>query len=531
MTPVRGSALAPTAEDLGARQGDLLEMTDPTAADLLDLVWRDHGTPGSWIFTTKGLKYGDLYMAMTLMEQFRRRIAVDAPIKMLAISEGHMAVLRLFSKAFNSAHLVPELAPVTQHDFQLWCQARGVDHFGPGNMLYLHPSYYTHGPFNLMVAPTNPPLTFIDLCKIGLRLPSEVALGRPCFAEPARRAAALLAGASGLMTGRSIVLFPYAQSMPQEADAHFAALAARAMQEGFVVVTSVAGGEAPIAGTVPVRIPFDLLPTFCELAGHAVVVRSGIADILAAVDCRKVIIYATQPGLNNYSIIDMGTTQSAEEIVFRCADAPPEAFVELVLPLLLAPRPMTAQLRDIPSFVRQYFQQIDSWDGKAALGGEQPFPVRHLRGLRGLVLGEGWADLNSWGIWSLGERASIFLKNPFPNGPPRRPGESGLVEIEITARGAVSPALRRLDVQFRLGGATTQTVFQMNAGTRRPVIRIPEELAPEQAWRLDVRINGAKSPHDQSGGESSDHRTLGVGIEAVSIRPHRPLIARVASPA
>ena len=505
-------------------------MMDPRAADLLDRVWQHHGTPDNWIFTTKGLKYGDLYMAMTLMEQFRRRFALDTPVKMLAISEGYMTVLRLFPKAFDAVHLVPDLANVAQHDFQLWCQARGADHFGPGNMLYLHPSYYTHGPFDLMVAPTNPPLTFIDLCKIGLRLPSEVALGLPTISPEARRGAALLASASGLMTGRSIVLFPYAQSMPQEATAHLAALAARAMQEGYVVVTSVAGVEAPIAGTMPVRIPFDLMPTFCELAGHAVVVRSGIADILAAVDCRKVIIYPTQPALNNCSIIDMGTAQSAEEIVFRCADAPPEAFVKQVLPVLLAPRPMTAQLHDIPSFVRQYFAQIDCWDGKAALGGERPFPVRHLRGLRGLVLGEGWADMEKWGVWSLGERASIFLKNPFPNGPTRRPVNSGLVEIEVTARGAVSPALRRLEAQFRLGDATTQTIFQTNAGTRRPVIRIPEALAAEPAWRLDVQIDGAKSPYERSGGTLSDHRALGVGIEAVSVRPHRPLIARAGSP-
>jgi hypothetical protein len=226
----------------------------------------------------------------------------------------------------------------------------------------------------------------------------------------------------------------------------------------------------------------------------------------------------------------LGTAQSAEEIVFRCADAPPQAFVELVLPLLVEPRPTTAQLGDIPSFVRQYFEQIDSWDGRSALGGVPPFPVRHLRGLRGLVLGEGWAYMEKWGVWSLGERASIFLKSPFPQGPVGHSGASGQVEIEVSARGAVSRALPRLEVRFRLSDKTTQIVFQTNAVTRRPVIRIPEELAAEPAWRLDVWIDGPRSPYEQSGGASSDRRPLGVGIEAVSIRPHRPLVARVASP-
>jgi hypothetical protein len=496
-------------------------MLDPRAADLLDRVWQAHASPDYWILTSKGLKFGDLYMVMTLMDRFRQRVARSAPTKMLAISEGHMAIMRLFPTAFDEVHLLPVLADVSRENFQLWCRARDVDHFGPGNMLYLHPSYYTHGPFDLMVAPTNPPLTFIDLCKIGLRLPSGEALSRPRISPEARREAARLANASGVTLGRSLVLFPYAQSSPQNAGAHFAALAARAAAGGLTVLTSIAGAETAIEGTTPVRIPFDLLSAFCELAGAALVVRSGVADILAASDCRKIVIYATRAELRNYSIIDMGTAQSADELVLRCEEIAPEKFADRIWPLIAEPRSVAAQLADIPSYVREYFDQIDSWDGKAAVAGWQPFQVRHLRGMRGLVLGEGWADIEDWGVWSLGERASLFLKNPFPHGVPHRPGASGQLEIELSARAAVSAAQPQLAVRLTLGSAAAQAAFDPESRHQRPTLIVPGDLTSEPSWRLDIAIDGPSSPYELSGGTNPDRRATGIGVEAVSIRPRR----------
>lgn len=496
-------------------------MPTETSTQLLDRIWQQYATPAAWVFTSKGLKFGDLCMAMTLMGAFRRRIVPGSRIIMLAISEGHRAILRLFPGIFDEIHMVPQLADVTREDFHLWCRHRAVDRFGAGNMLYLHPSYYTHGPFDLMVAPTNPPLTFIDLCKIGLRLPSETSLGLPTVSATQRAEAALLAGASGILIGRSVVLFPYAQSSPQDMHAHFARLAAAVKAAGMIVVTSVAGTERPIDGTMPVHVPFDLLAAFCELAGAAVVVRSGIADIIAAADCRKIVLYKTAPEVRNYSIIDMGTAQSADEMVIEAAEVSPDALVDRVLPLLVEPRPATKQLADIPSFVRAYFGQIDTWDGKVAIGGADLYQVRHLRATRGLVLGEGWADLEPWGVWSLGERASLFVKNPFPAGPPRRSGLTGDIELELTTRGAVSRAQPEVRVKVALGPAALRTTFQVDTRSQRLLLGVPGELARAPAWRLDIQLDNPKSPFELTDGGSPDQRTLGIGIEAVSIRPRR----------
>jgi hypothetical protein len=468
-----------------------------------------------WVFTTKGLKNGDLYMSLTLMEPFKRMVANWEPMTIIVTSKQHASILLMFPGIFETEHQAPELADVSPDELRAWCQSRGANKFAHGNLIYLHPTHFTYGPFNLMAAPTTPPLSYIDLSKMGLRIPSRAPLELPTITDMMCREAEVLARSVGLVTGRSVILFPYAQSSPQSANEHLATFATYARTAGFRVFTSVAGEERPVDGTTPVFIPFNVLLPFCELAGYVLALRSGISDIVSSGDLRKLFVYATKVEVYYYSVIDMGTAESASELVFSFDVSSPSEFLESAVPLLLAPLTPKLLRHDIPDFVRAYFDQLGDWTGDLEIGGAVPSELRRLRAMRGVVLGEGWAEIERWGVWSIRRRATIFLKNPRRSDPALR--HSGPRGIQIIARSNVSVNLPRLVVQFRLGGSLREIIFTPHDQRQAFTVPIPPELRWEPYWRLDIRLDSPRSSFEQSGGAILDRRANGIGVESISI--------------
>ena len=96
-----------------------------------------------------------------------------------------------------------------------------------------------------------------------------------------------------LEPGRTVVLFPYAntiEALPMELWEEFA----RHLREmGFSVCTNVDAGGEVIPGTDRVFVPYKDIKAFVEKAGYLVSIRSGMCDILADSECRKFILYPT----------------------------------------------------------------------------------------------------------------------------------------------------------------------------------------------------------------------------------------------
>lgn len=107
----------------------------------------------------------------------------------------------------------------------------------------------------------------------------------------------------GLLQGKTVVLFPFAntiQDMPVE---HWEKLARRLRENGYSVCTNVEPGRPPIPGTCDVFVPYKYIKPFVERAGYAVGLRSGIFDIIADTNCKKFILYPTP----NYFKFGVGT--------------------------------------------------------------------------------------------------------------------------------------------------------------------------------------------------------------------------------
>ena len=127
-------------------------------------------------------------------------------------------------------------------------------------------------------------------------------------------------------------------------------MAKRLAAEGYSVFTSVAPGEAPVAGTEPLFVPFALLPDLCEHAGWAVAVRSGISDILAPTRCRKTFFYPNMVELAPWSVNAMDYCRDAYEITFDFVGRSQQEFSRLVRsPLDMSP--LVARPRQLSRFV------------------------------------------------------------------------------------------------------------------------------------------------------------------------------------
>ena len=100
----------------------------------------------------------------------------------------------------------------------------------------------------------------------------------------------------GLKLGKTVIIYPITYSaflLPKE---FWQELADEIKKRGYSVATNVWNNEKPIPGTVPLFTEIKEKIAAAELAGTVIGVRSGIFDVLASADCKKIIIYTGYAG-------------------------------------------------------------------------------------------------------------------------------------------------------------------------------------------------------------------------------------------
>ncbi|MCL2698894.1 MAG: hypothetical protein FWE68_01130 [Defluviitaleaceae bacterium] len=96
---------------------------------------------------------------------------------------------------------------------------------------------------------------------------------------------------NNLQKGKTVILSPYANSMPGIPSELFEKLAERLKSKGYSVATNAAGDEKPVPGTVSLGFPVKELIPVAEYAGAFAGLRSGLFDVLISASCKKVILY------------------------------------------------------------------------------------------------------------------------------------------------------------------------------------------------------------------------------------------------
>jgi hypothetical protein len=128
-------------------------------------------------------------------------------------------------------------------------------------------------------------IVFHDLYKFGVfGLDKEAIPAAPSENKPYN-------GSGEIITGKTIIIAPYAKSVSGVAVSFWEDFARRKAADGYTVLTNTVGDEKPIDGTKPISVPISEFISAVETAGHFVGVRSGLCDILITANCEKTVVF------------------------------------------------------------------------------------------------------------------------------------------------------------------------------------------------------------------------------------------------
>ncbi|WP_019153825.1 Rossmann-fold NAD(P)-binding domain-containing protein [Robertmurraya massiliosenegalensis] len=135
-------------------------------------------------------------------------------------------------------------------------------------------------------------LNFIDDIKLGLLgLDEESKFVKPTNLRKEEYVNELFKE-NGLIEGKTVILAPYANSIPQIKWEFWANLAKKLKNENYIVCTNCGSKEeGPIDGTIPLYFDFREAVAVTEKAGYVIAYRSGFCDIIANSTCKKIIVY------------------------------------------------------------------------------------------------------------------------------------------------------------------------------------------------------------------------------------------------
>lgn len=95
-----------------------------------------------------------------------------------------------------------------------------------------------------------------------------------------------------LLKNKTIIISPYASSMPPLPEQIWDRLVERLHRSGFIVATNCIGGkEPPLINTIPISPPFSAIGPILEEAGYFIGWRSGLCDLVSGCKCLKIILY------------------------------------------------------------------------------------------------------------------------------------------------------------------------------------------------------------------------------------------------
>ncbi len=91
--------------------------------------------------------------------------------------------------------------------------------------------------------------------------------------------------------GNTVIVSPYAHSIVEVPLSFWENLVVEYQEKGFLVLTNVASGQAPLSRTQELSLPLNEMISAVEWAGHFVGMRSGLCDLLHGASCKKTLVF------------------------------------------------------------------------------------------------------------------------------------------------------------------------------------------------------------------------------------------------
>lgn len=91
--------------------------------------------------------------------------------------------------------------------------------------------------------------------------------------------------------GKSVILSPYAASVPLLSEHFWQKLINTCKKKGYYIFTNVSEGEIPLNGTIAISPKINEMKSVVEHAGLFIGLRSGLCDIIRCAECRKIALF------------------------------------------------------------------------------------------------------------------------------------------------------------------------------------------------------------------------------------------------
>jgi len=244
---------------------------------------------------------GDQILWLSLLPEFRRRCG--GRVMLLANKGGSREIAGFFEgRAFD---WVEEFD--TPPNIQM---PPTTSHFQPLRMIRASHIFFDERERYQLIGRFGIGIT--DLLRIVLDLPVDSLMAEPEVPLRSQLAAAERMRDMELPIGRTVLLSPWAHSWRCRLPDEWWGDAVRHLTgKGYTVVTNVANrGRSidlrgsmeldSIPGTIPVDIPISEVIPFAEYCGHFFGMRSGLCDLLARTQIKKLVVYPHGEGIGHY---------------------------------------------------------------------------------------------------------------------------------------------------------------------------------------------------------------------------------------
>ena len=239
------------------------------------------------IFTCALHGSGDIFFVSRYLKNYIDREKIENYVFLLG-GRAEVNVTKLFPTLFDRANceIIGEIEMYDLMRFRLFCGCRNI------NIRHFHHCSYTPQLTTTIGMEGRNGLSMNELYLFTtLGLTKDVLILHPVFPDCKKKVIDYFRK-NKLKPHKTAVLAPYSVSGGHIELSFWEDLANKLSNAGYSVCTNSVGSDEPvIAGTKPIAFSFAEAKDFMEYAGIFIGYRSGLCDIISAVNCKKVIIY------------------------------------------------------------------------------------------------------------------------------------------------------------------------------------------------------------------------------------------------
>lgn len=246
---------------------------------------------------------GDIYIMMSYWNSFARMRGIDNPV--FCVSGRVLSdIIHMFGNYPVEVYEQKELDAMIQATIYTQDKDSYIAHQDRPYVINLHRALYIK----------KIPLEKIYCCGV-FGLPADTVLDSPQYGRNEYK------DLDRIVEGKSVVLSPYAKSVPTIDPAIWTDAVKYYTGNGYKCFTNVVRDEVPLPDTEALDVPLSEMISVLEKAGTFVGIRSGLCDVVRTANCKKIALY---PDYNycdtKWKAIDIYSIEGFDNIALEDGD-------------------------------------------------------------------------------------------------------------------------------------------------------------------------------------------------------------------